>query len=490
MENFFSRYKNPLVLMAVLFIQIVALATQIKRPDGTIASGSGSTRLIRVWTVNAITPFERALVATGHFFRNTWRNYIDLRYVRRQNRELQEEVARMRMEQVRLKATADESQRLRALLDFKDRYVGQTLAAEIIGTSGSDSLRTITIDKGSRAGIKAGMAVITPDGIIGKVKEVAYLSSQVLLINDRESGAGVILEDSRLRGILHGVGQGELQVSDIMADEKVDIGEHVVTSGGDGVYPKGLPVGSVTSVSNDSETGPFLAVKIKSAADLDRLEEVLVVTRIAEEAPAVAGDSSPQRAAEVLAERLPSVSRTSDNSGSPTSVPPVTAKPGLQPEPGKPSVQTPGPQTPSTANTKASPAPPGAQVGAPAVQGAGLKALPKVPADASRKPGAADGFSQPNVALPHGASAKATQKSGATDGSGQPKASPTQPVQNRPGLGTPAAVSHRPKVSPTPPADATETPGSQAAPAVPVPTPDADKAKTPPSTVDSEKPPR
>src|SRR5215472_8055150 len=232
MENFFSRYKNPLVLMAVLFIQIVALATQIRRPDGTTVSGSGSTRLIRVWTVNAITPFERALVGTGHFFGNTWRNYIDLRYVRRQNRELQEEVARMRMEQVRLKATADQTQRLRVLLDFKDRYVGQTLAAEIIGTSGSDLLRTITIDKGSRAGVKAGMAVITPDGIIGKVKEVAYLSSQVLLINDRESGAGVILEDSRLRGILHGVGLGDLQVSDIMSDEKVDIGEHVVTSGG------------------------------------------------------------------------------------------------------------------------------------------------------------------------------------------------------------------------------------------------------------------
>jgi len=452
MENFFSRYKNPLVLMAVLFIQVVALATQIKRPDGTMVAGSGSTRLIRVWTVNAITPFERALVATGHFFRNTWRNYIDLRDVRRQNRELQEEVARMRMEQVRLKATADETQRLRALLDFKDRYVGQTLAAEVIGTSGSDSLRTITIDKGSRAGVKTGMAVIIPDGIVGKVKEVAYLSSQVLIISDRESGAGVILENSRLRGILHGVGQGDLQVSDIMSDEKVDIGEHVVTSGGDGVYPKGLPVGTVTNVSNDSESGPFLAVKIKSAADLDRLEEVLVVTRIAEEAPAVAADSTPRRAAEVLAERLPSVSKTADSSASGTSsltsVAPAIAKPGLQPEQRKPgsSVQTPGPQGPSTAHTKLSPGPPAVQAKAPAVQGAGLKTSPKPPADANNTAGSQT----------------------------------SSPARKK------ASLRPAPSATGTP-----EPPGSQAgAPAVPTATPDADKTKTPPSTADSEKPPR
>jgi rod shape-determining protein MreC len=298
MENFFARYKNPLILMAVLFIQIVALATQVKRPDGSKPGPSGSTRLIRVWTVTAITPFERALVATGHFFRSTWRDYIDLHDVRKQNLELQEEMARMRLEQARLKASADESQRLRALLDFKERYVGETVAAQVIGTSGSDSLRTIAIDKGSHAGIQPDMAVITPDGIVGKVKEVFPLSSAVLLINDRDSGAGVILQNSRLHGILRGTGPGELIISDVMSDEKVDVGETVVTSGGDRVYPKGLAAGTVTHVGNDADLGPFLAIKIKPAANLDRLEEVLVVTRIVAEAPVVTGDT-----------KLPSASR-------------------------------------------------------------------------------------------------------------------------------------------------------------------------------------
>src|SRR6478736_10224933 len=108
MENFFVRYKNPLALMAVLFIQVVALATQVKRPENAKAGNTGSgTRLIRVWTVTAFTPVEKMFVSTGRFFRNGWHDYADLRGARRQNRELQDEVARLQLEQVRLKQDAD-----------------------------------------------------------------------------------------------------------------------------------------------------------------------------------------------------------------------------------------------------------------------------------------------------------------------------------------------------------------------------------------------
>ena len=312
MENFFSRYRNPLVLMAVLFLQVIALATQVKRPETGKASGRGGTRLIRVWTVTAIAPVERALVGTGHFFRDTWHDYIDLHDVRRQNRELQEELARLRLEQVRLQGDADQVRRLRVLLDFKERYLGQTVAAQVIGTSGTDLVRTITLDKGSRQGVKPDMAVITPDGIVGKVKEVFPFSSQVLLINDRESGAGVILENSRLHGILRGSSQGFLQMSYVMSDEKVDVGEPVITSGGDKVYPKGLPVGTVAYSGLDPDGGPFLAVRIKPAAHLDRLEEVLIVTKVAEEGPVAGDDSVPRRAADILAQRLPGVQKPVD----------------------------------------------------------------------------------------------------------------------------------------------------------------------------------
>src|SRR5262249_38403868 len=186
-------------------------------------------------------------VATGHFFRDTWRDYVDLHNVRKQNRELQEEMARMRLEQVRLRASAEQTQRLQALLDFKERYVGRSVAAQVIGSSGSDLSHIISIDKGSSDGIKPDMAVITPDGIVGKVKDVFPLSSQVLMITDRDGGAGVILQNSRLQGVMRGTGLGDLLVNDVMSDEKVDVGEQVISSGGDRIFPKGFPVGVVTS---------------------------------------------------------------------------------------------------------------------------------------------------------------------------------------------------------------------------------------------------
>ncbi|MGE5725813.1 MAG: rod shape-determining protein MreC, partial [Acidobacteriota bacterium] len=278
----------------------------------------------------AITPFERALVATGHFLRHTWSNYIDLHNVRKRNLELQQEVERLKLDQVRLREDAHQAQRLQALLGFKERFIGKVLPAQVIATSGSDQSRVISIDKGSRSGVSADMPVITPDGIVGKIKEVFPLSSQVLLINDRDSGAGVVLQNSRLQGVLRGTSGGGLNVSGITPDERVDIGEPVVTSGGDLIYPRGVPVGTVTAISPDRDNGTFLAVKVKPAADLNRLEEVLVVTGVAEQLPAVAGTPAPQRAADILAERLPSVSKPEKEGAKPAT---GTAASGPAPRP-------------------------------------------------------------------------------------------------------------------------------------------------------------
>src|SRR5262249_42106452 len=212
----------------------------------------------------------------------------------------------------RLQGDADQVRRLRALLDFKERYVGQTVAAQVIGTSGNDLMRTVQIDKGSSSGVAPNMAVITPEGIVGKVKDVYRFNSTVLLINDRESGAGVLLQSSRLHGILRGSPQGFLQISDIMSDEKVDLGEPIITSGGDKVYPKGLPVGTVIHVAPDSEGGPFLAVRIKPAAHLDRLADCRGVNKMAEEGRWPGDDAAPHRAADIRSRRLPSVQKPAD----------------------------------------------------------------------------------------------------------------------------------------------------------------------------------
>jgi rod shape-determining protein MreC len=336
MENFFSRYKNPLVLMAILFIQVVALATQVKRPEGgTGSAASGGTRLIRVWTVTAISPFERALVSTGSFVRRNFYNYIDLHNVRKQNRALQAEVDQLKLEQVRLQQDAEQAKRLRALLGFTQHYVGQLLPAQVIGTSGTELSHMIQIDKGSRSGVKVDMPVITPDGIVGKVKDVFPHTSLVLLISDRDSGAGVILQNSRLQGVLRGSPQGELRIGEMMSDEKIEPGEEVVTSGGDRIYPKGLPVGTVSKVSPDKDNEPFLAVKVKPAADLNRLEEVLVVTKIAQEGPDKNAEAGDVRAADILAERLPSIPKPDEakKAKAPAPAPAKPAAPGSNPTP-------------------------------------------------------------------------------------------------------------------------------------------------------------
>jgi rod shape-determining protein MreC len=149
------------------------------------------------------------------------------------------------------------------------------------------------------------MAVITAGGIVGKVWIVYPSTSLVLMINDQSSGVGALLEKSRLQGVLRGTPDGELILERVMSDEQVAPGETVLSSGGDQIFPKGLPVGTVSKVSPGREM--FLSIRVKPAADLNRIEEVLVVTEKQEREPAVADNGGRVRAADILAQRLPSV---------------------------------------------------------------------------------------------------------------------------------------------------------------------------------------
>jgi rod shape-determining protein MreC len=299
MENLISRYRNVTILMVILFAQVLGLAVQVRRQDE-------STRLIRVWAVDAVTPLEKGIVWSQSSITNLWHNYFYLRGVRQENRDLKQEIERLRIEQVRLSQDAEQARRLQALLGFKEQFISKTVPAQVIGSSGSEQSRVIYIDKGTRDGIKPDMAVITAEGVVGKVLRVSNRStSQVLLINDQTSGVGAILETSRLQGVLRGTPLGEVVLEKVMSDETVQPGERVVTSGGDQIFPKGLPVGTVTRVSPGPEL--FLNIRVKPAADLSRLEEVLVITQQEEKEPARAQGGPPLRAADILAQRLPSV---------------------------------------------------------------------------------------------------------------------------------------------------------------------------------------
>jgi rod shape-determining protein MreC len=300
MENLISRYRNVTILVVVLFAQVLGLAMQVRR-----STQDESTRLIRVWAVDAVTPLEKSIVWFQSGVSGLWHNYFYLRGVRQENRDLKLQIEGLRIEQVRLNEDAEQARRLQALLGFKEQFISKTLAAQVIGSSGSEQSRSIYIDKGTGDGIRPDMAVITAEGVVGKVLRAFKTTSQVLLINDQTSGVGSILEKSRLQGVLRGTPVGEVVLEKVMSDETVQPGEKVVTSGGDQIFPKGLPVGTVTKVSPGPEL--FLNIRVKAAADLSRLEEVLVITQQEEKQPALAEGTAPIRAADILAQRLPSV---------------------------------------------------------------------------------------------------------------------------------------------------------------------------------------
>jgi len=325
MDSFFIRYRNLIVLLAILLAQIVGLAVQVRRTGegrSTIdPRDAPGVRLIRLWAETLVAPPERGIHGSKAAAVRLWQNYLDLRHVREQNQDLQKTVDRLRLEEASLLDDARQGERLQALLDFQHRYIYTTLPAQAIGSSGSDQSRVFYLDKGSSGGLKPDMAVITADGIVGKVRDVFPGTAQVLMINDQTSGAGVILETTRIRGILTGNAAGQLEIVGILADERIKPGEKILTAGGDLVFPRGLPVGEVEKVVRDPDRDSFIDVIVKPAAHLDRLDEVLVITstepRFSPEeqqdlatSEAVKGAEAAaikeqEKASQIMAERLP-----------------------------------------------------------------------------------------------------------------------------------------------------------------------------------------
>jgi len=325
------------VLITIVLLQVIALAMQVQRPskdaempasarameDAGSAPDGKHVSLLRRWTVTAMTPLETAVHSSSVKVRGAWGNYVNLLHTRQQDAQLKNEVARLREEEASFAEDAQQGRRLQTLLGFKESYVTSTVAAQVIGTSGSERSHVLYLDKGSEDGLKPEMAVITPDGVVGKIRDVFPHTSQLLLISDPSSGAGVILATTRIRGIVKGTATGRVEIDNLTADSRIKAGEPVVTSGGDLVFPRGLPVGTIESIAPDPLHQPYTAIVIKTAANLNRLEEVLVITGTsAALPPAAAQDAATaeatqdanQRAADLIAEKLPSLHPEGDAS--------------------------------------------------------------------------------------------------------------------------------------------------------------------------------
>lgn len=393
MESFFTRYRNLVVLLVVLLVQLIGLAVQVRRPGagggGRDARDAAGVRLIRLWADAVVTPPERLFHGVRMGAAGMWQNYLDLRGVRAQNQQLQQTVDRLRLEQAELLEDAKQGERLQALEGFQQKYVYTTLAAQAIGSSGSDSSQVFYIDKGEDEGLRRDMAVVTPDGIVGKVREVYPHTAQVLAINDPSSGAGVILEKTRIRGILRGNASGQLMVVDILKDDRIKPGEQVLTAGGDLIFPRGLPVGVVESVRPDPDRDSFVDVIVKPAAHLDRLDEVLVITSTeprfspqdqkematsealkGADAAALQAAAEQQRQSQIMAERLPGLTDPNAPAAAVSGQPGATGATGQTGPAAPPAPKLLQPRHPDQFSPQATPdLPEGGENAAPAGQG-------------------------------------------------------------------------------------------------------------------------
>ena len=267
-QIFVVRHSAFFILVGVLIAQLLLLSAQITRNQ--------KVRLIQVWAVAILNPFERSIHAVTGSAEGTWRNYRGLFAAHEQNRELNIQLTNARAEIQQLSEQAAETRRLRELLEFRNRLTFATVAAEVIATSPGDASRAVFIDKGEDSGIATDAAVITPAGIVGKIIAVFPRTSQVLLVTDTSSGVAAALSESRVQGIVKGAGQNSVELQYVMKDIPVAAGETILTSGLDRIYPKGLVVGTVAQVT---EGNIYKTIRLRPAVLLDRLETVLVVLK-------------------------------------------------------------------------------------------------------------------------------------------------------------------------------------------------------------------
>jgi rod shape-determining protein MreC len=203
---------------------------------------------------------------------HVWSGYVALRHVKQENEELKQQLAAAQVAAQEQRALADRARGLEQLLELRSRTNLKTAAAEIIGGAATPDFRTVTIDKGSRDGLHADIA---PTGVVGRVVVPSGRSSKVQLLVDRNAAAGAIVARSRAQGVVVGSGDDRLQMEYVSEVFDVVAGDVVVTSGIDGIYPKGFVIGQVESVERSG--GAYKRIRVRPAVNFSSLEDVLVV---------------------------------------------------------------------------------------------------------------------------------------------------------------------------------------------------------------------
>jgi rod shape-determining protein MreC len=206
---------------------------------------------------------------------STWSGYFDLRGIRDENAQLRQQLADAQIRLQQERALAQRSGELASLLDLRARVSLQTTAADVVAAAATPDFRTITIGKGTSAGLRPDMAVLAPEGVVGRVIVPSARAAKVQLLIDRNAAAGALLERTRVQGVAMGTGEDRLRLDYVLGTADVTVGDVVVTSGIDGIYPKGFVIGRVDFVERSGNA--YREIRIQPAVDFTSLEDVLVV---------------------------------------------------------------------------------------------------------------------------------------------------------------------------------------------------------------------
>lgn len=256
-----------ILLGAALALHIALISLQVTTQTGV--------SVFQAVVFGGVAELQRAASGGLGSVRGVWDGYLALRQVRAENEALRAEIGALQIALQQQRAAAERVESLRQLLEFRTRTPLATTGAEVIGTGASPEFRTVTIDKGSNDGLADNLAVVAPAGVVGRITQPSARASLVQLLVDRNAAAGALVERTRVQGIVVGVGDGSLRMDFVAATGDVKAGDLVVTSGIDGLYPKGFAIGTVERVERGD--GLYHVIAVRPAVDVSRLEEVLVV---------------------------------------------------------------------------------------------------------------------------------------------------------------------------------------------------------------------
>jgi rod shape-determining protein MreC len=267
-----ARHRRAVILTVALVLSFLLMTLQVRHEAAVVTF----TRQVVLFSVS---PFIKVTAALVQGTRNLWRDYVDLRHLREENKHLQGEVAVLQRRIDQLEEQSLETQRLQRLLAMRESPQAGFLTARVVGKDATNWFKTILLDRGSQEGVRRNQPVLAPDGLVGRVVEVTPMSAKVQLLTDPVSAVGGLVQRTRVTGIVSGnLGAGaRVRYLPLLAD--VVGGDEVVTSGMGGVFPKGIPVGRITAVERRSGA-LFQEASLQPLADLGRLEEVMILTAL------------------------------------------------------------------------------------------------------------------------------------------------------------------------------------------------------------------